>query len=50
MKRILITLSDKWPEYLIEAFVIIASILGAYSLDNWNDNRISKRKTGFEFR
>ncbi len=44
MKRLLTTLSEKWPEYLIEAIVIIASILGAYALDNWNENRTSKSK------
>jgi hypothetical protein len=42
MKRILATFKEKWPEYLIEAIVIIASILGAYALDNWNEQRLQK--------
>jgi hypothetical protein len=37
MKRIIILFKQKWPQYIIESVVIIASILGAYALDNWNE-------------
>lgn len=45
MKKIVQTLSQKWPEYLIEAVVIVASILGAYALDNWHQSRINFKRS-----
>lgn len=43
MRRALRRVIGRWPEYLAEIIVVMASILAAFALDNWNDGRSRKR-------
>ena len=44
MKRILNTLKEKWPEYILEILVITVGIFGAFLLNSWNDKVKSRNQ------
>ncbi|MFC3879775.1 hypothetical protein ACFOSV_06290 [Algoriphagus namhaensis] len=43
MKRILLTLKEKWPEYLFEIIVLVIGIYGAFELANYGENKNRRR-------
>jgi hypothetical protein len=44
MKKLINTVQEKWAEYVLEIIVIVLSIFGGLELENWNSQRIEKRK------
>lgn len=47
MKRIYSTLKEKWPEYILEIFVLIIGIVGAFQLENYGQEK-ARRKVEIE--
>jgi hypothetical protein len=47
MKRILSTLKEKWPEYLLEVVVLVIGIYGAFELANYGEDQ-ARRKAEIE--
>jgi hypothetical protein len=44
VKRILTTLAQKWPEYILEILVLIIGIYGAFALENSEEERRAKQE------
>ena len=44
MKSLIKALRKNWAKYLIEALVITFSIIGAFMLDNWNEERQNRKE------
>jgi len=52
MKEAFKLVKGSWLKYLLEFFVIIVSIISAFMLDNWHNQRQEYRKAlakGYEF-
>ena len=44
MKRILSTIIQKWPEYLLEIIVLVIGIYGAFELEGWGEKNARRRE------
>ena len=47
MSRTLQTLKEKWPEYILEVVVIVFSIVLAFWLSSWDEDRREKRAASY---
>jgi len=44
MNQFISTIAEQWPNYILEIFVIILGVIGAYMLNKWYENSKNNKK------